>query len=65
METVHERYSLETELFRERRIEVRELSVQLRVAKGELELKIAKVKGEEKVADGLTKHVDRNKKSRT
>jgi hypothetical protein len=35
------------------------------VAKGELELKIAKVKGEEKVADGLTKHVDRNKKSRT
>ena len=44
---------------RVRRIEVRELWVQDRVAKGELEIK--KVKGEENVADGLTKHVGRQK----
>ena len=44
---------------RVRHIEVRELWVQDRVAKGEL--KIVKVKGEENVADGLTKHVDRQK----
>ena len=44
---------------RVRRTEVRELWVQDRVAKGEL--KIVKVKGEESVADGLTKHVDRQK----
>ena len=44
---------------RVRRIEVRELWAQDRVAKGEL--KIVKVKGEENVADGLTKHVDRQK----
>ena len=42
-----------------RHIEVRELWIQDRVAKGEL--KIVKVKGEESVADGLTKHVDRQK----
>ncbi len=36
---------------------MRELWVQDRVAKGEL--KIVKVKGEGNVADGLTKHVDR------
>ncbi len=33
--------------------------MQDRVAKGELEIK--KVKGEENVADGLTKHVERAK----
>ncbi len=44
---------------RVRHIEVQELSVQDRVAKGELS--IVKVKGEENVADGLTKHVDRQK----
>ncbi len=38
------------------RIEVRELAVQDRVAKSELDVK--KVKGEENVADGLTKHVE-------
>ena len=42
---------------RVRHIEVKELWVQDRVAKGEL--KIVKVKGEEQVADGLTKHVDK------
>ncbi len=42
---------------RVRRIEVRELWAQDRVAKGELE--ITKVKGEENIADGLTKHVER------
>ncbi len=40
-------------------IEVRELQVQGRVANGELEIK--KVKGEENVADGLTKQVERAK----
>ncbi len=44
---------------RVRHIEVRELWAQDRVAKGELS--VAKVKGEENVADGLTKHVDRQK----
>ena len=44
---------------RVRHIEVRELWVQDRVAKGELT--IVKVKGEHNVADGLTKHVDRTK----
>ena len=44
---------------RVRHIEVRELWVQDRVSKGEL--KINKVKGKNNVADGLTKHVDRNK----
>ena len=44
---------------RVRHIEVRELWVQDRVAKGELS--VVKVKGEENVADGLTKHVDRQK----
>ena len=44
---------------RVRHIEVRELWVQDRVAKGELSA--VKVKGEENVADGLTKHVDRQK----
>ena len=39
-----------------RHIKVRKLRVQDRVAKGELEIK--KVKGEENVADGLTKHVE-------
>ncbi len=42
---------------RVRHIEVRELGVHDRVAKGELN--IAKVRGGEYVADGLTKHVDR------
>ncbi len=42
-----------------RHIEVRELLVQDRVARGEL--KIVKVKGEENVADGTTKHVDMHK----
>ena len=42
---------------RVRHIEVRELWVQDRIAKGKL--KIAKVKGEDNVADGLTKHADR------
>ncbi len=42
-----------------RHIEVREWWAQDRVAKGEL--KIAKVKGEENVADGLRKHMDRQK----
>ena len=42
-----------------RHIEVRELWVQDRVAKGEL--KIVKVKEEDNVADGLTKHVDKQK----
>ncbi len=42
---------------RVRHIEVRELWVQDRVAKGEL--KIEKVKGENNVADVLTKHVER------
>lgn len=40
-------------------IEVRELWVQDQLAKGEVS--IAKLKGEENVADGLTKHVDRQK----
>ena len=44
---------------RVRHTEVRELWVQDRVAKGELS--VVKVKGEENVADGLTKHVDRQK----
>ena len=44
---------------RVRHIEVRELWVQERVARGEL--KIVKVKGEDNVADGLTKHVDKQK----
>ncbi len=44
---------------RARRIEVRELWAQDRVAKGELSM--VKVKGEENMADGLTKHVDRQK----
>ena len=44
---------------RVRHTEVRELWVQYRVAEGEF--KIVKVKGEENVADGLTKHVDRQK----
>ncbi len=42
---------------RVRHIEVRELWVRDRVAKGEL--KIVKVKGEDNEADGLTKHVDK------
>ena len=42
---------------RVRHIEVRELWVQGRVAKGEL--KIVKVKGEDNVADGLTQHADK------
>ena len=42
-----------------RHVEARELWVQDRVAKGELEIK--KVKGEENVADGVTKHVERAK----
>ena len=42
---------------RVRHIEVRELLVQDRAAEGELEIK--KVKGEEDVADGLRKHVER------
>ncbi len=44
---------------RVRHIEMRELWVQDRVAKGEL--KIVKVKGQDNVADGLTKHVDNQK----
>ncbi len=44
---------------RKRRIEVRELWVQDRVAKGEPP--IVKVGAEENVADGLTKHVDLQK----
>ncbi len=44
---------------RVRRIDVREPRVQDRAATGELE--IVKVKGEENVADGLKKHVDRQK----
>ncbi len=42
-----------------RHIDVRELWSQDRVAKGELEIK--KVRGEENVADGLLKHVERAK----
>ncbi len=44
---------------RVRRIHVRELWCQDRVAKGELT--VVKVKGENNVADGLTKHVERHK----
>ena len=44
---------------RVRHIEVRELWVQEKVNRGEL--MITKVKGEDNVADGLTKHVDRAK----
>ncbi len=44
---------------RVRHLEVRELWVQDRVALGELS--IMKLKGESNVADGLTKHVERNK----
>ena len=44
---------------RVRHIEVRELWVQERAAKAEL--KIVKVRGEDNVADGLTKHVDKQK----
>ena len=44
---------------RVRHIEVRELLVQDRVAKGELQ--IFNVKGEFNVADGLTKHLERHK----
>ena len=42
-----------------RHVEVRELWVQERVRRGELS--IIKVRGEENVADGLTKHVERHK----
>jgi len=44
---------------RVRHIEVRELWVQEQVTRGELT--VTKVKGEDSVADGLTKHVDRAK----
>ena len=44
---------------RARHIEAPEVWVQDRIAKGELT--IMKVKGKRNVADGLTKHVDRNK----
>ena len=44
---------------RVRHDEVRELWVQEKVRRGELS--IVKVKGENNVADGLTKHVDRSK----
>ena len=44
---------------RVRHIEVRELWVQEKVNRGELT--IAKIKGKDNVADGLTKHVDRAK----
>ncbi len=40
-----------------RHIEVRELWVQEKVDKGEMEIK--KLKGESNVADGLTKHVEK------
>ena len=40
-------------------VRVRELWVQEKVRRGELS--IIKVKGEDNVADGLTKHVDRSK----
>ena len=42
-----------------RHIEVRELWVQEKVKRGELV--VMKVKGEDNVADGLTKHVDKGK----
>ncbi len=45
---------------RVRHIEVRELRVLGRVSKGEIS--IAKVRGEQNVADGLAKHVDRQRK---
>ncbi len=44
---------------RVRHTEVRELTIQERVAKGEL--KVVKVRGEGNVAHGLTKHVERHK----
>ena len=44
---------------RVRRVEVRELWVQERVRRGELS--IIKVRGDDIVADGLTKHVERSK----
>ena len=44
---------------RVRHVEVRELWAQEKVRRGELS--IIKVKGEDNVADGLTKHVDRSK----
>ncbi len=44
---------------RVRRVEVRELWVQEKVRRGELS--IIKVRWEDNVADGLTKHVDRSK----
>ncbi len=44
---------------RARHIEARELWVQDRVAKGEP--RIVKARGEDNVADGLTKHVDKQK----
>ena len=44
---------------RGRRVEVWELWAQNRVAKGGVT--VVKVKGENKVADGLTKHVERHK----
>ncbi len=53
------RISARRDARRVRNIEVRGLWAQDGVAKGEL--KIVKVKGEENVADGLTKHVDRQK----
>ncbi len=40
-------------------MEVRELWVQEKVRRGEMS--VIKVKGEDNVADGLTKHVDRSK----
>ncbi len=49
---------------RVRHIEARELWVQDRVAKGELKMVKVNVKGEENVADSLTKHVDRQKVGR-
>ncbi len=44
---------------RVRHVEVRDMWVQERVARGEL--KIVKVRGEDSVADGLTKHVEKPK----
>ena len=47
---------------RVRHVEVHDLGVQERVRRGELS--IVKVRGEDNVADGLTKHVERNKMER-
>ncbi len=44
---------------RVRHVEVREMWIQEKVRRGDLS--IIKVKGEDNVADGLTKHVDRSK----